>query len=104
MKLSSILLAVVALTPFAQADFDIYSVEVGYPGSDNIRRSWQIYDSNPSCAQAQRATEFGNYNDVSGKTKGVRCKGTCYGTSSPSKISQLEMHFSNNPLYHMSES
>ncbi|KAI9170572.1 hypothetical protein HJFPF1_00040 [Paramyrothecium foliicola] len=84
----------------AQANFDVYRVELTWINRAAI--VWQIWDSPPSCQHIwDNMVYFENKGDVSGKKLGVRCKGSgCHQEKPPQDIEELEMHFSNNPLYH----
>ncbi|CAP73423.1 uncharacterized protein PODANS_2_7998 [Podospora anserina S mat+] len=78
MRLSTLLLA--SLTGLATANFDLY---LGH-------QVFGVFAYGPYLSQ----------DDVSGRTIGVRCAGSgCYGGAA-TNINVLEMHFSNNPLYH----
>ena len=54
--------------------------------------------------RVSNARKFNDSSDVSGHKLGVRCVSIgCVGNNDPASIPVLEMHFSNNPLYHWSK-
>ncbi|KAI9150520.1 hypothetical protein HJFPF1_10291 [Paramyrothecium foliicola] len=94
------LLAATALLPAAQANFDIYRVEVTWINRAAI--TWQVWEAAPSCQFVwDNMHFFEDRSDVSGNKIGVRCKGSgCKAIAPIENIEQLEMHFANNPLLH----
>jgi hypothetical protein len=91
-----------ALLPRVAADFNIYRVEWNGPWKSAV--VWQVFDGEPNCDEAFRTPVFADSQDVSGSKMGVRCAGSgCAAFPSPEEIDQLEMHFSNDPLYHWSK-
>jgi hypothetical protein len=96
-----ILFAAALLPPQAQADFQVYRVELSWINRAAI--VWQIWDSPPSCQHVwDNLVWWENSGDVSGNKLGFRCKGSgCSQTKPPQDIAQLEMHFSNSPKYHL---
>ncbi|KAF4461167.1 hypothetical protein FALBO_12046 [Fusarium albosuccineum] len=100
MKFTLSLILFAALVSRATADFDVYmELKTEFwlvsqfaiwqePPTDCVRQIWP-------------APSWPWLNDVSGNKKGVRCKGDgCDFNGDAHNIEQLEMHFSNNPLYH----
>ncbi|KAK4649729.1 uncharacterized protein QC761_0024350 [Podospora bellae-mahoneyi] len=100
MRLSTLLLA--SLTGLANANFDLYLGTELYAldPTSNIFRGWYIFDNDPSANDVFAHGLYISKDDVSGRTIGVRCAGSgCLGGAA-TDINVLEMHFSNNPLYH----
>lgn len=102
------LVVLLSLTSAVNANFDLYS---GFynngPGSiqNPTQGVWYIFDSDPSCNDVLHTQLYERTNDVSGTKLGVRCVGAgCLGDPSPTEIEVIEMHFSNNPLFHWSKS
>ncbi|KAK4096695.1 hypothetical protein N658DRAFT_489752 [Parathielavia hyrcaniae] len=87
-----------------KANFDLYSGWVniiGGSGQHHYSEHWTVFGSEPNCDQAWGAKTYGDTDDVSGDKTGVRCRTNgCHGQTNPHNIEVLEMHFSNNPLYH----
>ncbi|GKT86033.1 hypothetical protein Ct61P_03883 [Colletotrichum tofieldiae] len=90
-----------ALLPQAKANFDVYRVEAISPRG-GVSVYWQAFEAEGSCAKTGTFSQIWiSRDDVSGSKKGVRCKGSGCAAQAPIRdIEQLEMHFSNNPLYH----
>lgn len=91
------------------ADFDMYHGQFHWAGGrgDKLKRDiWQVYQTDPDCSTVLDHTPItDSSSDVSGNKLGVRCEGRgCSHDNDPSEIDVLEMHFSNNPLYHWSKS
>nr|XP_036587733.1 uncharacterized protein CTRU02_02649 [Colletotrichum truncatum]KAF6798675.1 hypothetical protein CTRU02_02649 [Colletotrichum truncatum] len=83
------------------ANFDVYRVEFRNARGTDI--GWQFFEQHSNCDEALDAWSFPQSDDVSGNKIGVRCKGSgCGERPPPGDIEQLEMHFSNNPLWHFS--
>ncbi|KAI9149030.1 hypothetical protein HJFPF1_11075 [Paramyrothecium foliicola] len=81
------------------ANFDLYSMsENDWTGGHTDQ--WKIFATDPSCSEVANARIYWDTNDVSGTKTGVRCKGNGCWNNYPSQVDELEMHFSNNPLYH----
>ncbi|RYP31770.1 hypothetical protein DL767_005590 [Monosporascus sp. MG133] len=105
MKLSPLTLAsFVVLFSYISAvtaNFDLYH---GVAGAQSYYDDvWQIFDTDPDCNQVYNTDYYLDSNDVSGNKIGVRCEdsnGGCGGNVDPIGIDVVEMHFSNNPLYH----
>ncbi|KAK4171588.1 hypothetical protein QBC36DRAFT_199019 [Triangularia setosa] len=100
MRLSTLLLA--SLTGLATANFDLYLGHqvFGVDGGAHLFDGWYIFDNDPSINDVFAYGPYLSKDDVSGRTTGVRCAGSgCYGGAA-TDINVLEMHFSNNPLYH----
>ncbi|GAB1313576.1 Small secreted protein [Madurella fahalii] len=99
--LSTIAFMVAALLPMAaQANFDVYRVEWIYINRPSI--GWQFFEAEPrNCDQVINTPVWEDHGDVSGSRLGVRCEGSgCGPTPPPNDIDELEIHTSNNPLYH----
>lgn len=90
------------IVPVAQANFDIYHHFISNPFGTSYD-SWKIFATDPTCAQTDSTPTWFDENDVSKRMLGVVCEGTCGGLQRADGITRLEMHFSNNPLYHWSE-
>ncbi|KAK5653274.1 hypothetical protein OQA88_9173 [Cercophora sp. LCS_1] len=90
------------LTRLASADFDVYAGTTNSVGEGHFAETWYIFQGEPNCNDAWNAKEYYESDDVSGKYRtGFRCEGKgCWGTNNPGDIEELEMHFSNNPLFH----
>ncbi|VBB73788.1 Putative protein of unknown function [Podospora comata] len=104
MRLSTLLLT--SLTGLAKANFDLYLGHqvFGVDGGAHLFHGWYIFDNDPSINDVFAYGPYLSQDDVSGSTTGVRCAGSgCYGGAA-TDINVLEMHFSNNPLYHWSKS
>ncbi|GKT64267.1 hypothetical protein ColTof4_06667 [Colletotrichum tofieldiae] len=102
MKPSMVVASFMAFAPVCKANFDVYLnrlYNLG-PGGSEGHQAWTIFDSDPSCQQVNNAITYGHYGDVSGRQTGVRCVGDCAMEGRADGIQVLEMHFSNNPLYH----
>lgn len=91
-----------ALLGLTNADFDLYVGDDVSPGfAFNV---WYIHQSPPDCNRVtNHARSYTESDDVSGRTLGVRCEGMGCHRNQPENVDQLEMHFSNKPLYHWSE-
>ncbi|KAK3898269.1 hypothetical protein C8A05DRAFT_38144 [Staphylotrichum tortipilum] len=77
----------------AQANFDIYLGSFALSGNPSQEKRF-IFDQDPTCNDPATT-------DVSGSKTGVCCGGGgCWGGSDPTGIDELEMHFTNNPLFH----
>ncbi|KAG8667795.1 hypothetical protein FPOAC2_12994 [Fusarium poae] len=98
MKLSLFLSAIGASG--ALADFTVFMTHHTSPASDF--KNYQVHDGTPrTWAEMKKSMRWAEKSDVSGRKVGVRCKGSGCGYMGPvSNIEQLEMHFTNNPLYH----
>ncbi|KAK2059977.1 hypothetical protein LY76DRAFT_604336 [Colletotrichum caudatum] len=84
------LVAVACMPRVAQANFDIYRVEWIWINRPAI--VWQAFEAEVGCDEAIHSPT------------GVRCKGSgCAPQPSANDIDELEMHFSNDPLYHWSQ-
>lgn len=99
-----VMLLATALLPQAQANFDVYRVEAISPRG-GVSVYWQAFEAEGSCELTGTFSYiWSGRNDVSGTKKGVRCKGSgCAAQTSILDIEHLEMHWSNNPLYHWSK-
>lgn len=86
------------------ADFDMYHGKWMVLGEFEVDRDiWQIFQTDPNCDQAWNTAVTDDSYDVSGNKLGVRCVGSgCDGSNDPWDIDLVEMHYSNNPLYHWS--
>jgi hypothetical protein len=98
-----------ALLPLATANFDVYYVlsifNCGFGQCPVIRDVFYIFDSDPDCAEVTKNPGWGSEDDVSGNKVGVRCKGRgCWDAADPSGVDLMEMHFTNNPIFHWSKS
>lgn len=106
LTLSVLLLSCAAVV---NADFDLYSGYLNIATIPSIEKpyyglKWFVFDGEPDCDMAWRVGYFADTDDVSGTKLGIRCGGTgCMGNTDPASIGVLEMHFSNNPLYHWSK-
>lgn len=102
------LVLLLSCTPGVKADFDLYQGFVNIVGGSNqhyYADHWYVFGGEPSCDDAWGANTYGDSDDVSGSKTGVRCRGGgCWGNTDPANIDLVEMHFSNNPLYHFSKS
>ncbi|KAM7219899.1 hypothetical protein V8F06_004754 [Rhypophila decipiens] len=100
--LATIALAASSLLPGAHANFDIYRVKDIRPYAQaGTTTVWQIFASPPNCDSALYEGWWDDSRDVSGNKLGVRCWGSGCAQQAPvDQINGLEMHFSNNPLYH----
>ncbi|KAF5011161.1 hypothetical protein FDECE_2725 [Fusarium decemcellulare] len=102
MKLTLSLITLSALlVSRVAADFDVY---MEYNSGVFWNYSpWAVWQEPPTNC-ATRIFPAPNWlwkSDVSGKKLGVRCKGKGCGLNEDAHgIRELEMHFSNNPLYH----
>ncbi|KAK4643158.1 hypothetical protein QC761_0064940 [Podospora bellae-mahoneyi] len=115
MRFSALILA--SLAGLATANFDLYLGHQIIPVDGGVLHDgWYIFDNDPSKADVRssppsllptnhppQVLAYGPYlsqDDVSGRTTGVRCvRSGCYGGAA-TDINVLEIHFSNNPLYH----
>ncbi|KAK4654402.1 hypothetical protein QC762_0065230 [Podospora pseudocomata] len=99
MRFSTLILA--SLAGLATANFDLYLGHQIIPVDGGVLHDgWYIFDNDPSKADVLAYGPYLSQDDVSGRTTGVRCVGSgCYGGAA-TDINVLEMHFSNNPLYH----
>ncbi|KAF2838799.1 hypothetical protein M501DRAFT_992747 [Patellaria atrata CBS 101060] len=88
------------ILPQVQANFDVYRTEWIYINRPAI--VWQFFEAEPSnCDQVVNTPIWEDHGDVSGSKLGVRCKGSgCGAQPPPDNIDELEIHTSNNPLYH----
>lgn len=97
-----------ALVPSIQANFDLYFV-FGTTYSGIPYERWQVFEAEPTdCEHIRSLPAWDSSADVSGNKVGVRCRGGeqgigCFDYDPPEEIRQLEMHFSNEPLYHFSK-
>ncbi|KAL2024989.1 hypothetical protein VTK56DRAFT_3688 [Thermocarpiscus australiensis] len=95
--LPSTFLVVLSYISAAKANFDLYAANEPY---QNINL-WTIFDTDPDCGTVWSSPVYYPSDDVSGDKTGVRCEGTgCQMYQDPVSIDVVEMHFSNNPLYH----
>lgn len=86
----------------AKANFDLYlGQESGTTPVGDVHETWNIYPNDPSCSDVENSRNWFGRDDVSKQT-GIRCKGGCFGGSAVTDIEELEMHFTNDPLYHFS--
>lgn len=99
---SSVLGPLAALAGVCSANFDMYRTEL-HDFWGGVAQSWQVFPYDPSCVEVTGTRSHSSSGDVSGNKKGVRCSGDCGMGGRADGINQLEMHFSNNPLYHFSE-
>lgn len=84
----------------AMADFDLYSVTISGNPSQEM---WLILEGDSNCDRVTHTRLWPASGDVSGGKTGVRCGGRgCWGAD-PAEIDVLEMHFTNNPLFHWSK-
>ncbi|KAK2033142.1 hypothetical protein LX32DRAFT_690331 [Colletotrichum zoysiae] len=61
----------------------------------------QSFEAEAGCDEAIHSPVWEDRRDVSGSKTGVRCKGSGCAPQPPANdIDELEMHFSNSPLYH----
>jgi hypothetical protein len=108
MKSPLFLSALLASLPFAQANFDIYyelNVFNIWPGGPYIGDYFRIFDTDPDCAAVGKSVAFSSSGDVSGNKIGVHCSGGgCWDRAPPDGIDKMEMHFTNDPLFHWSMS
>ncbi|KAI9166296.1 hypothetical protein HJFPF1_02395 [Paramyrothecium foliicola] len=88
-----------ALAPQAYANFDIYNSQENNAAGEQTD-GWTIFNTDPSCGDVNNAQFYFDKEDVSGTKIGVRCSGNGCWNNQPDQINQLEMHFSNNPLFH----
>ncbi|KAL1593282.1 hypothetical protein SLS60_010890 [Paraconiothyrium brasiliense] len=95
------------LLPLTLANFDIYADHYKSWSSTNPQAGgFRIFggDTNDPCKYVNKKDyiRWPKRDDVSGEKFGIRCEGSgCdYESADPNKIDRLEMHFSNNPLYH----
>ncbi|KAL1605244.1 hypothetical protein SLS60_004788 [Paraconiothyrium brasiliense] len=98
-------LAILAtILPFTTANFDLYHIhgvkaEGSWPGSEI--NGWQLQNDNPSCEQVDQYAVWRDSGDLSHGRLGIRCEGKCgYGDAPWPDVKLIEMHFTNNPLYH----
>ncbi|KAM0244020.1 hypothetical protein ACHAP5_006684 [Fusarium lateritium] len=85
---------------FAKANFDLYlSQETGTTPEGGNHEIWNIYPSDPTCSDVETSRNWFSRDDVSSRT-GIRCSGQCFGGSAATDINVLEMHFTDDPLYH----
>lgn len=86
--------------PWVTANFDVYRVT----HSGLVTRTfWQVFEAQAGCDEAWNTDVNADTTDVSVNKLGFRCKGNGCGEKPPAgNIDELEMHFSNNPLYHWS--
>ncbi|KAI6788338.1 hypothetical protein KC363_g9237 [Hortaea werneckii] len=91
-----------ALSPFATADFSLYRVGVGGNGIVANQEGWQVYADTPDtvrCKSVRERLDWGIRLDVSGKKTGVRCKtekGTCTRSHGGGEV--LEMELNERPI------
>lgn len=102
MKFSLAVLAPLAALTGVNANFDLYRTEA-HDLFGGVGQGWGVFPSDPSCSNVANSKSYGVSGDVSGNKKGVRCQGDCGMGGRADGINVLEMHFSNNPLYHWSE-
>ena len=91
------------LIQLAAADFSIYRIDPPGPGSNG---PWKIFNNDATCGELDNRISWNSKSDVSGKKLGLRCKGTAcdyHVTGNPRDWEELEMHFSNKPLWHLSK-
>ncbi|KAH6689483.1 hypothetical protein F5X68DRAFT_230100 [Plectosphaerella plurivora] len=88
-----------ALAGVCSANFDLYRSE-SHNLFGGVGQNWGVFPYDPSCAEVGRTRSYPVSGDVSGNKIGVRCSGDCDMGGRADGINQLEMHFSNNPLYH----
>lgn len=70
----SMILPIAALAQVTIANFDIFRVNVPQ-GNGVTDYGYQIFASDPSCAEVKFTPWYGAKSDLSGKTTGVRCNG-----------------------------
>ncbi|GKU06070.1 unnamed protein product [Fusarium langsethiae] len=84
----------------ALADFYVFMTHHTSPSTDF--KNYQVHDFTPrTWDEMTKMYRWPEKSDVSGRKLGVRYKGSGCGYNGPVRnIEQLEMHFTNNPLYH----
>jgi hypothetical protein len=93
-----------ALLGLASANFDLYAGADNMLGSGNQFSTWYIHEAPPDCNRVTNHAEmWDEIDDVSGDKRGIRCEGMGCHRYQPENVDVLEMHFSNNPLYHWSK-
>ncbi|KAK1988140.1 hypothetical protein LZ30DRAFT_777005 [Colletotrichum cereale] len=99
-NLPTVALITTACVPRAvQANFDTHHVEWIWINRPAIL--WQVFEAEAGCDDAIHSPIWEDHSDVSGSKMGVRCKGSgCAPQTPANNIDELEMHFSNSPLYH----
>ncbi|KAK1829509.1 hypothetical protein QBC39DRAFT_125771 [Podospora conica] len=89
---------VATLLGLTNANFDLYAgTEQSLGGFFMV---WTIHQTPPDCKRVNQAETYLQLDDVSGNKVGVRCEGSGCSTYQPSNVNVVEMHFSNNPLFH----
>jgi hypothetical protein len=108
MKSPVFLSALFASIHVAKANFDVYyelNVFNVWPGGPYIGDYFRIFDADPDCAAVGKSVAYSASNDVSGNKIGVHCSGGgCWDRAPPEGVDKMEMHFTNNPLFHWSKS
>jgi len=93
-----------ALLGLASANFDLYVGADNGLGTGNQFSTWWIHEAPPDCNRVTNHAEmWDTLDDVSGRMLGIRCEGVGCHRNQPENVDVLEMHFSNNPLYHWSK-
>jgi hypothetical protein len=91
--------ALATLLPAVNADFVLFSQGVGGNGITGNSWGWQAYSSSePSCDEGHDWI-WRKKDDVSGRKYGVRCKGSCGGSSDPAEFEEVEMNFNSDDLH-----
>jgi|SRR5687768_18531397 hypothetical protein len=102
MRLSLPFIAAWAI-PGIMANFDLYRVEFTYIDKPS-KVYWQAFEAEGNCETSVITASFEERGDTSGDKIGVRCDGHgCKQFAPIHEITQLEMHFSDDPLYHYSK-
>jgi hypothetical protein len=103
MKPLVILATLLTSLHLSKADFYVWAVDIqDFWGGQS--EGYAVYAGDPSCADVGRVGSWNKQSDVSGRKTGVRCNGNCGLGEDPDGITQFEMHWTNNPLFHWSES
>ncbi|OAF99343.1 uncharacterized protein CC84DRAFT_1181471 [Paraphaeosphaeria sporulosa] len=92
-KLAYVLTILVACIQLASANFDLYHIhgveaDGPFPGAEI--NGWQLQNDNPTCDQADQFAVWRDSSDLSHGRKGAPWP----------DVKLIEMHFTNNPLYH----